>query len=142
MSNLWRACLASNENTTSGHNIVPGIIPKGTLLYHGTNHKELPSGPEWVATDPEFSRALCWDVWSLIQLREDTCWFHTLTTTRPLKIIYFDGSSGSKFSDGSLDSQDLLIWGESRPENASEELARIKYLCEWVQKFGMDGIVR
>ena len=70
------------------------------------------------------------------------CWFHTLTTTRPLHIIFFDGSSGAIFPDGSLDAQDLPIWGESCPDNTSEEYVRIRDLCEWVTQFGMDGIVR
>ena len=41
-----------------------------------------------------------------------------------------------------MDAQDLIVWGESRPENVVEELQRIKDLCEWVKKFGVDGIVR
>ena len=32
-------------------------------------------------------------------------------TTQPLKLLYFDGSSAAKMSDGTLDSQDLLTWG-------------------------------
>ncbi|KAG8213372.1 hypothetical protein J3R82DRAFT_11863 [Butyriboletus roseoflavus] len=51
----------SNTYSPPGHNIVPGIIPKGTLLYHGTERKELPRGPDWVATDPEHSYLFCRD---------------------------------------------------------------------------------
>ena len=119
---------------------MPGIIPKGTTLYHGTNRDQLPPGPEWVAMDPEYAYYFCWDIWSYSFQNE--CWYLTLATTRPLKVVYFDGSSSSKFPNGSLDSQELIAWGESRPDLIFEELKRIKDLCEWAQKFHLDGIIR
>ena len=100
----------------------------------------LPSGPEWVATDPEHAYYFCWDFWGS-HFREG-CWYLTLATTRPLKVVYFDGSSAAKLSRGSMDSQDLIAWGESRPDDALEELRRIEDLCEWAKKFDVDGIVR
>ena len=87
----------------SGHNIVPGTIPPGTLIYHGTWHKELLVGPEWAALDPEHSIHFCGN-----GAAEIACWHVTLMTKRPLKILYFDGSSAAKTPLGTMDTQDLV----------------------------------
>jgi len=45
--------------------------------------------------------------------------------------------------DGTLDIQDLLVWGQSRPDKWDDGEERIKFLCnEWGQQFGLDGFVR
>jgi hypothetical protein len=119
-----------------GHTMVPGTIPKGTLLYHGTRQNELPPGPDWTATNPEHSLIFC---------RGEPgkgCWHLTLAATRPLKVVYFDGSSASKVEYGSMDAQDLIAWGTSRPWWIYEEIQRIQDLCAWGQDYGVDGFVR
>ena len=123
----------------TGHNIVPGIIPKGTLLYHGAINNELPPGPEWVATDPEHSYIFCHDRPPYL---EQGCWHLTLATTRPLKILYFDGSSAAKIGYGSLDTQDLVAWGVSGSHDIRDERERIRKLCKWGRNFAVDGFVR
>jgi hypothetical protein len=111
---------------------VPGTIPIGSLLYHGTTKKDIPRSPEWTAIDPEFSYIFC------TATPEDAgCWFLTLATTRPLKVLYFDGSSAAKFPGGSLDSQDVLLTGKM--DNDTE---RINNLCRWGKQYGIDGFVR
>jgi hypothetical protein len=35
--------------------MAPGLIPKGTLLYHGAVNETIPTVPEWTATDLEHS---------------------------------------------------------------------------------------
>ena len=127
----------SNAYSLPGHNIVPGSIPKGTLLYHGTTGKELPLGPEWVATDPEHSYFFCKDGYNHSQ---QGCSQFTLATTRPLKVVYFDGSSAAKLPYGSLDTQDLITWGKSRYDISDQQ--RIEALCKWGENFGVDGFVR
>ncbi|KAG1893894.1 uncharacterized protein F5891DRAFT_906279, partial [Suillus fuscotomentosus] len=42
-----------------GHTIVPGIIPMGTLLYHGATGPHLPTALDWVAVEPEHSMLFC-----------------------------------------------------------------------------------
>ena len=123
--------------SSPGHNIVPGIIPKGTLFYHDASRKELPSGPEWVATDPEHSYIFCREA-----SPQQGCWHLTLTTIRPLKVVYFDGNSAAKLPYGTLDSQNLIVWGESPPGSEWEETQRIEDLCKWGRNFGVDGFVR
>jgi hypothetical protein len=116
---------------------VPGTIPIGTLLYHGTISEEIPNSSEWTATDPEHSYSFCF--WG-----EDfkECWHLTLITNRPLKVLYFDGSSAAKFLGGSMDSQDVLLWGEVKPDWMYEERKRLDSLCEWGKQYGIDGFVR
>ncbi|KAF9246288.1 hypothetical protein BU15DRAFT_39933 [Melanogaster broomeanus] len=125
-----------NTRLRNGHTIVPGTIPEGTLLYHGTNRSELPPGPEWTAIDPEHSFFFCSDETGR------GCWHLTLATTRPLKVVYFDGSSAAKTEWGSLDAQDILIWGMVRPGSVWQEQQRIADLCKWGKKFGVDAFVR
>src|SRR6267154_1057435 len=118
-----------------GHNIVPGVIPTGTLLYHGTNCDTIPSGPEWTATDPEHS--------IIFARGEDGISCHlTLATTRPLKVLYFDGSSAAKVPEGTMDIQDIIAWGKPLPARHFDERERIIDLCTWGKEFGLDGFAR
>ncbi|KAJ7881583.1 hypothetical protein B0H14DRAFT_3106026 [Mycena olivaceomarginata] len=125
----------------NGHSIIPGTVPVGTLLYHGRDSEELPTFPEWTSTDPEHSFPFCGD-------RESNgtitgCWHLTLVATRPLKVLYFDGSSASNIKDGgTLDIQDLLVWGKVDPTRWLDERARINALCAWGKEFGLDGFFR
>ncbi|KAG1905314.1 uncharacterized protein F5891DRAFT_1008756 [Suillus fuscotomentosus] len=124
-----------NTRYRNGHNIVPGVVPTGTLLYHGTSRKTIPSGPEWTATDPEHSL--------LFAARgTDSGWHLTLATTRPLKILYFDGSSAAKVAEGTMDTQDIIAWEEVQPERFFDERSRIEDLCKWGKEFGIDGFAR
>ncbi|EFI27973.1 hypothetical protein CC1G_14465 [Coprinopsis cinerea okayama7 len=122
----------------AGLNIVPATIPIGTLFYHGTWKEEAPSGPEWVATDPEHAYLFC------REMQDDQgCWMLTFAVTRPLKVLYFDGSSAAKMP-GAMDSQDLIVWGEVKDEflRLFDEKSRIEGLCEWGRKYGLDGFLR
>ena len=138
---LRLAGFSSNGCSPPGHNIVPGSIPTGTLLYHGTRTKDVPPGPEWVATDPEYSYLFCLDEPGHFQ---QGCWHLTLAATRPLKVIYFDGNSAAKLPYGSMDTQDLFAWGgPGYPDmNIDDERRRIQDLCKWGKNFAVDGFVR
>ena len=67
---------------------------------------------------------------------------HTYVTNRDLRLVYFDGSSASKLTSGSMDVIDLLIWNEFDEGRIWDEYARITALCEWGKKWGVDGYVR
>ena len=120
---------------------MPGAIPKGTLFYHGGNDTQVPSGPEWVSTNPEHAYLFCRQDFSFFR-PEELCWHLTLATTRPLKVVYFDGSSAAKIKYGPTDTQNLLAWGKARAEDIWEELQLIEDLCTWGKGFGVDGFVR
>lgn len=119
-----------------GHNLVPGTVPVGTLLYHGRGDSNLPAGADWVATDPEHSVIFCRGS------SEAGCWHLTLIASRPLKVLYFDGSSAAKMRDGPMDSQDVVGWGKVSPERFFDEKNRIVDLCGWGKSLEIDGYVR
>ncbi|KAJ7598686.1 hypothetical protein C8J56DRAFT_1039574 [Mycena floridula] len=121
----------------NGHNVVVGSIAPGTLFYHGVYDGLISARPDWLATDPEHSAIFCRPL-----AAGQGCWHITFVSTRPLKILYFDGSSGSKMMDGTMDSQDLIIWGKIMPDKWMEERERIRKLCSWGKQFGIDGFVR
>ncbi|KAF9003165.1 hypothetical protein BDZ89DRAFT_967608 [Hymenopellis radicata] len=125
-----------NTRYRNGHNIVPGVVPVGTLLYHGRSDDQIPTEPQWTATDPEHSYSFCRGS------VEEGCWQLTLSATRPLNVLYFDGSAAAKLADGPLQTQDIVAWGEIRPDMIREEYTRIDALCTWGRKFGVDGFVR
>ncbi|KAJ7176464.1 hypothetical protein C8R46DRAFT_943392 [Mycena filopes] len=124
-----------NTRYRNGHNLVPGTVPVGTLLYHGRTDPNVPEVPEWVALDPEFSDVFC-------RTSPNACWHLTFIVTRPLQILYFDGSSAAKMKNGSLDSQDLVIWGKILPDQYFDEESRINVLCAWGKPLGIDAYVR
>ncbi|KAJ7916546.1 hypothetical protein B0H13DRAFT_1609262 [Mycena leptocephala] len=125
-----------NTRYYSGHTIVPGTIPTGTLLYHGRNDTDVPTAQEWVSTDPEFAR--------LFNAEPGNSWLLTLVTTRPLRVLYFDGTSAAKKPDGPMDVQDLLSWGAVIPERATIgwEYERLHRLCDLADTLGIDAFVR
>lgn len=125
-----------NTRYRNGHNIVPGVIPIGTLLYHATSDGShtIPSGPQWTAMNPEHSIFFCHG--------NRSGWHLTLAATRPLKVLYFDGSGAVKIPEGTMDTQDLIAWGEPQPERFFDERDRINNLCTWGKEFGIHGFVR
>ena len=109
----------------------------GTLLYHGTHVHQIPRTPEWVAVDPEHSYLFCKE-----EVQSEGCWHLTLATTRNLKLLYFDGTSAAKLEGGPLDTQDIIIWGNSDRRRVWNETERIQTLCEWGKSLGLDGFIR
>ncbi|KAG2050761.1 hypothetical protein BDR06DRAFT_959929 [Suillus hirtellus] len=127
----------ANTRHRIGHTIVPATIPVGTVLYHGaTTGPYLPTALDWVAVEPEHSTFFCRGT------IETGCWLLTLAVTRPMKVLYFDGNSAAKLPEGTMDTQDLVAWSEMKPERVWSEEQRIKDLCKWGEKYGVNGFVR
>ncbi|KAG1787940.1 uncharacterized protein HD556DRAFT_1276906 [Suillus plorans] len=127
----------ANTRHRIGHTIIPGTIPVGTHLYHGAlTGPHLPTALDWVAVEPDHSKLFCKG--SI----ETGCWHLTLAVTRPMKVLYFDGNSAAKLSGGTMDTQDLVAWSEMKPEWLWNEEQRIKDLCKWGEKYGVNGFVR
>ncbi|KAF9652814.1 hypothetical protein BDM02DRAFT_3136802 [Thelephora ganbajun] len=116
----------------NGHTITAASVPPGTLLYHGRYDSDVPDRLDWVATDADHSIPFC----------RGKCWLSTFVTTRTMRLVYFDGFSGAKIPWGTMDSQDIFLWGKIQPEMTREELVRIKEACDWAKGFGIDGFVR
>ncbi|KAI0246598.1 hypothetical protein BJV78DRAFT_125115 [Lactifluus subvellereus] len=121
-----------NTLRRNGHNMVPATIPTGTILYHGRADNQVPDVPDWLAFDFEHSYLFC----------HDPCYVISLQTRRDLRLVYFDGSSAAKMPGGSLDTQDIVAWGELRQDKLLLERERINTLCDWGRPFGLDGFVR
>ena len=115
-----------------GHSLVPATIPKGTILYHGRVDPRIPSSPDWLAFDFEHAY--------LFSLGPD--YVISFQVKRDLRLLYFDGSSAAKLKDGTMDSQDVILWGQPRPDKFFSERERINGLCDWGRQFGLDGFVR
>ncbi|KAF9526541.1 hypothetical protein CPB83DRAFT_857702 [Crepidotus variabilis] len=77
-----------NTRLRNGHNIVPGILPVGTLLYHGTSSRQVPTTSDWTAIDPEHSYLFCRDMTG----GGKGCWHLTLAVTHPLKVCISMGA--------------------------------------------------
>jgi hypothetical protein len=126
-----------NTRYRNGHTIVPGTIPVGTLLYHGSiTGPHLPTALDWVSVEPDHS--IGFSHGSI----ETGCWHLTLKVTQPMKVLYFDGSSATKIPEGTMDTQDLVAWSGMKPEWVRNEKQRIMDLCKWGQKYGINGFVR
>ena len=88
---------------------------------------------DWLATDPDHSFFFC----------RGKCYLYTYATTRSLRLAYFDGTSASNATfPGTMDSQDIVIWGKARPVTTVNDLVRIRELCKWGEQFKLDGFVR
>ncbi|KAG1837051.1 hypothetical protein DFJ58DRAFT_734593 [Suillus subalutaceus] len=132
-----RADITIHRLRPVGHTIVPGTIPVGTLLYHGSlAGPHLPTALDWVSVEPDHSIGFCHG--SI----ETGCWHLTLKVTRPMKVLYFDGSSAAKIPEGTMDTQDLVAWSKMKPEWVANEEQRIMDLCKWGQRYGVNGFVR
>ncbi|KAF7290565.1 J domain-containing protein [Mycena indigotica] len=136
-----------NTRYHSGHTIVPGVIPPGTLLYHGRKNPNVPTSAEWVSLDPEFARFYC-DPLTGPPPPEPLpgpveCWFLTLVASQPLSVLYFDGSSATKNADGPMDTQDIVAWAAVLPErhNNDYEYERLDRMCDWGREAGFDAFI-
>ncbi|KZO92924.1 hypothetical protein CALVIDRAFT_519719 [Calocera viscosa TUFC12733] len=133
----------SNAYHRNGHNVVSVAIPPGTLLYHGRaklfyhsqggiyDPTEPPTGPEWLTPDED--HALYFSAWE--------GHLYTYTATRELRLLYFDGTSAAVLPTGTQDTQDVIIYGNVTEFHWSPFI-RITQLCDWAQKYRLDGFVR
>ncbi|KAF7299488.1 hypothetical protein MIND_00898900 [Mycena indigotica] len=140
-----------NTRYRNGHTITPGTVAVGSLLFHGRSDPYLPTNPEWTATDPEHAYFFCGSTGFPSNKTDppppewptgNGCWQLTIVTTRPLNVIYFDGSSAANMKDGTLDTQDILAWGKAKPDRWLDERERIDDLCAWGKIYGVDGFLR
>src|ERR1700710_2476974 len=133
----WRTNDMIHYLCRAGHTIVPGTVPVGSILYHGAiTGPHIPTALDWVAMEPEHSLVFCTGT------AETGCWHATFAVTRPMKVLYFDGSSAAKLPEGTADTQDLVAWSEMKPDWLLNDPQRIYDLCEWGLKYGVNGFVR
>ncbi|KAA1080733.1 hypothetical protein PGT21_018734 [Puccinia graminis f. sp. tritici] len=131
-----------NSFAFSGHSIIPGLIPRSTLLYHATNNiNGPPTGIEWLAFNSEMS-------YSILSHRGGELDLYKYAATRPLRVLYVDGQSASLGTPGFMDSQYIIIDASIPPDNPDPghdptgETARAVALCKMGEKYGFEGVVR
>ncbi|KNE88149.1 hypothetical protein PSTG_18456, partial [Puccinia striiformis f. sp. tritici PST-78] len=125
----------------SGHSVIPGVIPRGTLLYHGTNYHTPPptKGLEWLAFNPE-------SPYVIHSRRLGQVDLYTYATTRALRIVYLDGQSYSLGTPGFMDSQSVLINGTAPREFGDQgryleaDYERAQELCRIGKERGFEGV--
>ncbi|KAF5854068.1 hypothetical protein GGP41_006844 [Bipolaris sorokiniana] len=127
-----------NTYGPNGHSIVAATVPLNTQLYHARPDGKPPKVPTFFAFDAEMSLG--------IYASSGTPTIYTMTTTKPLKVLYFDGQAASLTHWGTLDSQMALLKNKV-PDNPSERLVfdedqRARELCTLLKSLSIDGTVR
>ncbi|OAX31389.1 hypothetical protein K503DRAFT_813480 [Rhizopogon vinicolor AM-OR11-026] len=59
-----------------------------------SSRRHMPTTLDWVATEPDHSMLFC------IGTAKSGCWHVTFAVTRPMTVLYFDGSSAAKLTRG------------------------------------------
>lgn len=160
----WGSSLNHN-----GMSFYPARVPKGTQLYHGSGNNSTITGMEWLAFEPEhallFARSLghrpgrtgprsSSQGTDQSPLKEEheapfpqptAGWLHTYSTKRDLNLLYIDGMSAGKTTNGTLDSQDYIILNSSAPAFFFNDYERAQNMCtmaEEVWQGRIDGYLR
>ncbi|KAL1602781.1 hypothetical protein SLS60_006202 [Paraconiothyrium brasiliense] len=110
------------------------------------HHHEQPPPPP-PSHDDERERPLSNDEPPQKPPRSGKGYLHTYIPTRPLRLLYVDGLSAGKTSNGTLDSQDILLLNMTAPPGSpmGGEIARAHGLCDlastlWDNR--IDGVFR
>ncbi|KZP03670.1 hypothetical protein FIBSPDRAFT_844726 [Athelia psychrophila] len=132
-----------NTYHQNGHAIVPGILQPFTLLYHARKDTNPPQSPEWFAFDPEMSH-------TIMVLRSGPTYLTTYRTTKPVRVLYFDGMSAALGGLGWMDTQEVLLRGAGAKGTSWEkdeirwmdDYDRAQKLCKWASSRNIEGFVR
>ncbi|GME53134.1 purine nucleoside phosphorylase [Neofusicoccum parvum] len=82
----------ANTFFPNGHTIAACEVPAHTLFYHGRHDTDMPPSPEFLAFDVEMAYGIMGNLPDSRML--------TYRTTRPVKCLYFDGTSANLMSAG------------------------------------------
>ncbi|KAL4895519.1 hypothetical protein BDV59DRAFT_156156 [Aspergillus ambiguus] len=157
----WGSSLHHN-----GMSFFLATVPEGTQLYHGDHRQEPITGPEWLAFEAEHAMVFANpyprgppppDHGSdeehrgppprhEHELRDDGAlggWLHTYTAAKDLRLLYIDGMSAGKTSNGTMDSQDRILFRDA--VSGHDERERAELLCRMARedwKDRVDGVIR
>ena len=153
----------------NGLSFFPAVMPKGTLMYHGSEANSTPPGPEWLAFEVEHAEAFALslalrgkeqgqeslsDVLQKpigpMRARQQSAsnlrgYFHTYRANRDVNLLYVDGMSAGKTRMGTLDSQDLVLRENKTGDvwdGFMDELQRASSICDLIKDWGYDGFMR
>lgn len=111
-------------------------IPPHTPLFHARRDANEPESPEWLAFDPQMSLGIMFGGYWQSFLRI----YSNPKQLGPL--LYLDGMSAALTNSGTLDLQDILIYGSVQKSGQWDEYGRAKQLCAWGVTAGVKGFVR
>lgn len=94
----------ANTFFPNGHTIAACEVPTHTLFYHGRHDTDTPPSPEFLAFDVEMAYGIMGNLPDSRML--------TYRTTRPVKCLYFDGTSANLMSAG-VEAQMTFLYGDS-----------------------------
>ncbi|KAI2612451.1 uncharacterized protein GGS25DRAFT_475424 [Hypoxylon fragiforme] len=150
----------------NGMSLFPGTISEGVLLYHGSPTTEVPETFEWLAFEIDHAETFARGPFGLpkttrlehyteppppkggrppkpppFERRPGPGYLHVYQATRPLNILYIDGTAAGKTDMGTLDTQDILLAG-NRSTVPFAEWDRARDLCSLAAEWNIDGLVR
>ncbi|KAI9925582.1 hypothetical protein ASPWEDRAFT_41700 [Aspergillus wentii DTO 134E9] len=161
----WGSSLHHN-----GMSFFLATVPAGTQFYHGDASSDPVTGREWLAFEPEHAM-----VFARSHLgpppppsdkadgerqkplsppppppkddgNDEPGWLHTYIAAKNLRLLYVDGMSAAKTTNGTLDLQDLVLFnGTLGTENPMQERARADLFCKMAREtWGdrLDGLLR
>ncbi|KAL4872339.1 hypothetical protein BDV12DRAFT_142208 [Aspergillus spectabilis] len=157
----WGSSLNHN-----GMSFFLATVPEGTQLYHGDWRSDPVEGPEWLAFEPEHALVFTHpfphnpppeDAKPLQQESQQVMgqadevedgFLHTFAAAKDLRLLYVDGMSAGKTTNGTMDSQDRILFKMGLGDGGGgwmEEHKRAELFCGMVRdKWDgrLDGMLR
>ncbi|KAL4920992.1 hypothetical protein BDW62DRAFT_153331 [Aspergillus aurantiobrunneus] len=162
----WGSSLNHN-----GMSFFLATVPQGTLLYHGDWRSDPVQGPEWLAFEPEHALVFTHpfphnpppedgrlgqrppleresqQVIGQPTQAEDG-FLHTFAAGRDLRLLYIDGMSAGKTTNGTMDTQDRILFRDELEDDGggmTDERKRAELFCrmahdQWAGR--LDGMLR
>ncbi|KAL5360264.1 hypothetical protein BJX96DRAFT_69404 [Aspergillus floccosus] len=156
----WGSSLHHN-----GMSFFLATVPEGTQLYHGDHRREPITGTEWLAFEVEHAMVFANPYphgppppdhgpdgegprpppreHELKDEEPAGGWLHTYTAAKNLRLLYIDGMSAGKSSNGTMDSQDRILFRDAVSGHAEKQRAEL--FCrmareDWDDR--LDGVIR
>ncbi|KAL4808873.1 hypothetical protein BDV18DRAFT_90990 [Aspergillus unguis] len=162
----WGSSLNHN-----GMSFFLATVPEGTQLYHGNKGSDPVQGPEWLAFEaehalvfahrmphrpppgngkhmPGFPPPFRHESQNVIgqEPEEKEGFLHTFAAAKELRLLYVDGMSAGKTDNGTLDSQDRILFSDNLGDgDMRDERKRANLFCRMVQEKWdgrVDGLLR
>lgn len=154
----------------NGMSVFLASVPADTQFYHGNGRSEPVYGMEWLAFEPEHASMFAWSfrghpgnpprhppqqilkeegqghsnlLHYLMEGRmpeREPGWLHTYRTKHELRLLYLDGMSAGKTSNGTLDTQDYLLLLGNGPSRTFNDWERGSFLCNAAKKDWQNAI--
>ncbi|KAL3469096.1 hypothetical protein BJX99DRAFT_88107 [Aspergillus californicus] len=162
----WGSSLNHN-----GMSFFLATVPEGTQLYHGDGRCDPIQSPEWLAFEPEHALVFArpprgghppgegpgrpplgggpppQQVFGKSDEAEDG-FLHTFAAAKDLRLLYVDGMSAGKTTNGTMDSQDYILFHDDQDDGGDgrmKEGRRAELFCRMVQERWdgrLDGMLR